>query len=160
MKKNNVILQSNEEIQSTELIQEFSNKSKLLNILLNDKDKKYFQLLKYIFFKEIKKIHNVKYRTSIFEKVIKDKKIIIQSNDIFQILLFPLVNPNKMKFWNSIIEILNATDYDVANIIENFLNLSSQESYTALLETLLYYFEKNSLIYFHNIFHDKKENII
>ena len=157
LKRNNVILQSNEEIQSDQLIQEFSNTYKLLNKSLNDKDKKYFQLLKYIFFKEIKKIPNVKYRTAIFEKIIKYNEIIIQSNDILQILLFPLVNPNKIKFWNSIIEILNATDYDIANIIENLLENPEQGNYIALSETLLYYFEKNSLINFHNIFHDKEK---
>ena len=156
LKKNNEILKLNKEIQSDELIEEFKILYKLLKKSMNYNDKKYFELLKYICFKEIKKVPNVKYRTAIFQNIIKDNEIIINSNDILQILLFPLVNPNKIKFPKSIIEILNSTDYDIASIIENILENEKEDIQIVLSETLLYYFEKNSLMYFNNIFHGKE----
>jgi len=157
LKKNNEILISNKEIKSDELIEEFKILYELIKKSLNYTDKKYFDLLKFICFKEIKKVPNVKYRTAIFQNVIKDNEIIIKSNDILQILLFPLVNPNKIKFPKSIIEILNSTDYDIASIIENILENENEDIQIVLSETLLYYFEKNSLMYFNNIFHAKEK---
>ena len=159
IKKNNSILQMNKEIQSDKLIEEFKNFISELNKAINYEDKKYFELLKFIFFKEIRKVPNVSYRTAIFQEVIKDPEVLINSNDILQILLFPLVKPRKDFFPKSISEILSSTDYDVAVIIENILENESGEDkiYNALSETLLYYFEKNSLMYFHDIFHGKEK---
>ena len=160
LKSNNLILQTNEKIQSEELVGEFKNLISALNKSLTDNDKKYFKLLKFIFYKEIKKVPDVRYRTAIFQEIIKDAEIIVDSNNILQILLFPLVKPRKDIFPKSIHEILKATDYDVAVIIENLLSESEnrdEKIYNALNETLLYYFEKNALMYFHDIFHGKEK---
>ncbi len=155
LKNSNLILQINEKIQSEELVEEFKNLISVLNKSLIDIDKKYFELLKFIFYKEIKKVPDVRYRAAIFQEIIKDAEIIINSNDILQILLFPLVKPKKDIFSKSISEILKATDYDVAVIIENILSENEnrdEKIYNALNETILYYFEKNALMYFHDIF--------
>ena len=109
LKNNNLILQTNEIIQSEELVGEFKSLISTLNKSLEDSDKKYFELLKFIFYKEIKKVPDVRYRAAIFQEVIKDAEIIINSNDILQILLFPLVKPRKDDFPKSISEILKAT---------------------------------------------------
>ena len=158
LKKNNLILQTNEKIKSEELVGEFKNLVSSLNKSLADGDKNYFELLKFIFYKETKKVPDVRYRASIFQEVIKDAEVIISSNNILQILFFPIMKPKKDIFPKSISEILKATDYDVAVIIENIL--SEQENrdekiYNALNETLLYYFEKNALMYFNDVFHGK-----
>ena len=158
LKKNNLILQSNEKIQSEELVGEFKNLINSLNKVLVDNDKKYFEFLKFIFYKETKKVPDVRYRAAIFQEVIKDADVIVNSNNILQILLFPIVKPKKDIFPKSISEILKATDYDVAEIIENILSQNENRDeivYNALNETILYYFEKNALIYFHDIFHGK-----
>ena len=158
LKNNNSILQTNEKIQSEELVGEFKSLISSLNRSLIETDKKYFELLKFIYYKEIKKVPDVRYRAAIFQEVIKDAEIIVNSNDILQILLFPIVKPKKDIFPNSIPDILKATDYDVAIIIEEILSENEnidKKIYNALNETLLYYFEKNALIYFHDIFHGK-----
>ena len=160
LKNNNLIMQTNEIIQSEDLVGEFKNLISSLNKSLEEHDKKYFELLKFIFYKEIKKVPDVRYRAAIFQEIVKDAEIIVLSNNILQILLFPLVKPRKDNFPKSISEILKATDYDVAVIIENILaeNENRDEKiYNALNETLLYYFEKNALMYFHDIFHGKEK---
>ena len=88
LKNNKLILQTNEKIQSEELICEFKNLVSLLNKSLDDNDKYNFELLKFIFFKETKKILNVKYRASISQEIIKDAEVIVNSNNILHILLF------------------------------------------------------------------------
>ena len=157
LKKINLILIINKEINSDDLIDEFKGLISKLNKILKYNDKEYFQLLKFIYYKEIKKVPNISYRTAIFQEVIKDAEVLINSNDILQIILFGLVRPKKDTFPKSIIEILNSTDYDIAVIIENILSNENETDkiYNALNETLLYYFEKNSLMYFHDIFHGK-----
>lgn len=158
LKNNNSILQTNEKIQSEDLVGEFKSLISSLNKSLVESDKKYFELLKFIFYKEIKKVPDVRYRAAIFQEVIKDVEVIINSNDILQILLFPLVKPKKDIFPKSIPDILKATDYDVANIIEDILSENGgvdTKIYNGLNETLLYYFEKNALMYFQDIFHGK-----
>jgi len=160
LKNNNLILQKNEKIQSEDLVGEFKSLISAINKSLTDNDKNYYELLKFIFYKEIKKVPDVRYRAAIFQEVIKDAEVIVNSNDIFQILLFPIVKPKKNIFPKSIPEILNATDYDVAIIIENILSDNENRDYkiyNAINETLLYYFEKNSLMYFNELFHEKEK---
>ena len=48
---------------------------------------KYYDTIKYIYKKEIEKINDNVYCSSILEEIIKEKEIIKISNDIFQILL-------------------------------------------------------------------------
>ena len=162
LKKNNLILQENKEIQSEELIDEFKNIISSLNKAIQYNDKNYFDLLKFIFYKETRKVPNVTYRTAIFQEIIKDPEVLIKSNDILQVLLYPLVKPKKDLFPKCIMEILKATDYDIAIIIENVLKNedNNEKIYNALSETLLYYFEKNSLMYFHDIFNGKQKLLL
>ena len=157
LKNNNEILRKNKEIQADELIDEYKNLYEILKKSLKYTDKKYYELLKYIFFKETKKVPNVRYRAAIFQDVIKDAEILVNSNDILQILLRPLVNPDITIFPKSIKSIEKSTDYDIVIIIENILENENEEIYNALSETLLYYFEKNSLMYFKNLFHNKEK---
>ena len=162
LKKNNLILIENKEIQSDELIDEFKNIITSINRAIHYTDKNYFDLLKFIFYKEIKKVPNVTYRTAIFQEIIKDPEVLIKSNNILQILLYPLVKPKKDLFPKCIMEILKATDYDIAVIMENVLKDedNNEKINIALSETLLYYFEKNSLMYFNDIFNGKHKIVL
>ena len=158
LKNNNLILQTNEKIQSEDLVEQFKSLLSSINGILTDNDKKYFELLKFYFYKEIKKVPDIRYRAAIFQEIVKDAEVIINSNDILQILLFPIVKPRNGIFSKSINEILKATDYDVAVIIENILTETDDRDYkiyNALNDTLLYYFEKNAMMYFYDIFHGK-----
>ena len=159
LKKSNLILQINEEIQSEELIDEFKSLISLLSNSLEYNSKNYFDLLKFIYYKEIKKVPNVPYRTEIFIELIKDPEIIVKSNDIFQILLYPLVKPKKDLFPESIKQLLNSIDYDIALILENSLGKKNEEDkiYNSLNQTLLYFFEKNSLMYFNFLFNGQEK---
>ena len=153
LKRSNELLCLNIEIQPDELIEEYTHLIELIGISLKNTDIKFFNLLKFIYFKETKKVYNVIYRCIIFNDILKNSEIIVNSNDILQILLFPLVKPHIDKFPESINQILNTSDYDFVLIIESILNQRDNEIYYALSETLLYYFEKNSFIYFNNILH-------
>ena len=56
--------------------------------------------------------------------------------------------------------IISKGDIEIINIIENNLINNQEENYFALSETLLYFFEKNSIIYLHNALYDVKEPIL
>ena len=118
------------------------------NIKNNDKD--FYGKLRYILYKEIKKIHDIDYRSKIFEKLIESNEMIKKSNDIFQILLEKYVK--KDKYFESILNILNGDDI-IIKIIEKNINNNF-----VLAETLLYFFEKNSINYLNNFLNSKKDN--
>ena len=117
----------------------------------NDKDK-----LKYILFKEMKKISNNNYRYKILEKVLEDDDIIKISNDIFQIILKKYLK--KDKYGNSLTNLVNEDKDITIKFIENKLNDNNYDNFI-LSETLLYLFEKNSLVYFQNILRTKNINL-
>ena len=127
------------------------------NNLLNYESKEYYELLKYIFFKEIKKVPDINYRVAIFENLIKDNEIIVYSNDILQILLKEIIIPLKEKYIKTINKILNENN-GIVKLIENNLNNINENNYFALSETLLYFFEKNSNINFNKVLSDKKSD--
>ena len=52
LKKNNLILQANEKIQSEDLVEEFKRLISSINDSLTDKDRKYSDLLNFIFIKK------------------------------------------------------------------------------------------------------------
>ena len=169
-KKINQSLQINKEVQFEYLIELFEDLyDNLLKKHLYFFEIGYYELLKMICLIEIKKTRNIPYRAAIFKKLLKDKEIIVNSNDILQILFHFLVNPlvvpdhiksqQDIKFYKSINNLLNSTDFDIAIIIENILENENSEIYTALSDTLLYYFEKNSLIFFDNILSGQKNKI-
>ena len=116
---------------------------------------KYYDTLRNIFFKEINKITNDNYRAKIFEYLIKEKEIIKKSNNIFQILLKGIVKTKKdfKRTKNNLLEGKN----NIISEIEDNLSDNQQDNYLALTESLLHFFEKNSLIYFHNYFHNSHE---
>ena len=116
---------------------------------------KYYDTLRYIFYKEITKVNNENYRVKILEYLIKEKEIIKKSNNILQILLKQYIKTNK-DFKKAKKSILGGSD-EYIKVIESNLLDSQQDNYFSLVETLLYFFEKNSFIYFKNIFYDSKE---
>ena len=116
---------------------------------------KYYDTLRYIFFKEIKKVYNDNYHSKILEYLIKEKEIIKKSNNIFQILFRQQIKVNK-DFKKSKKNILESKS-EIINYIESNIGDKQQDNYFALTETLLYFFEKKSLNYFKNIFRSSKE---
>ena len=134
---------------SEELIDKFE---KLYNLIIIDDEYKvtdHYNKIRYIMFKEIKKVPNIDYRCKILEKLIMEKELIKKSNDIFQILLRTHLAINKFKDCRK--SILNGDD-NVLKLIEK--NLSNN---FILEETIIYLYEKNALIYFRNIQNNKKE---
>lgn len=117
--------------------------------------------MRYICYKEIKKISDINYRATIFEYLIKDKELIIKSNDILQLLLKKIIIPKKEHFKKTIPKILNEEN-EIINLMENLLNENNDNDNKSFIlsETLLYYFEKNSHIYLNNTIYNKKENIL
>ena len=122
---------------------------------------KYYDTLKYLFFKEINKISDINYRCKILEKILLEKEIIKKSNDIFQILLkkYVSVKVGEKEFKKNLSYIIQSGD-EIINLIENNLKNNQEDNYFALSETLLYFFEKNSFIYLNNALYDLKEPIL
>jgi len=155
MRENALIIQKysdNEEKLTNELNNNFEA---IYNSIIKDEvidrnDKDYYDKLRYILFKEIKKIPYIDYRYKILEKLLESNEMIKKSNDIFQMLLknyfkkdYKLSRNALLSGGDDIIKILDKT------ISNNFV----------LAETLLYLFEKNSLNYLKNIINSKKEVI-
>lgn len=116
----------------------------------------------HIYLKEINKVIDINYSSKILEKIIFEKEIIKKSNDIFQILLKKLVKTEKGKFKQTIKDIKKGEQDDkiIIELLENNLANEQKDYYFALSETILYFFEKNSLIYFNNALYDKKDPVL
>ena len=152
LKNINKCLYSNIEIQSDDLIREYLNLIDSIKISLKNTDKNYYDLLKFIYLKEIQKIPNINYRFEIFINILENSQIIVKSNDILQILLFHFINSNVDKFEESLNKIYFNSDNVIVLNIESKLNEVNSKIYNALSDTLIYYFEKNSFMYFNNLF--------
>ena len=137
---------------SEELINNFE---KIYKIITNskeiEKDKDYYDKLRYILFDEIKKIPDINYRCSILQKILKENNMIKKSNDIFLILL--------KKYWKinnsslSLNVILN-TDNIILKVLEENLNQN-----TVLKQIILYLGECYSLKYYDNILNNHKKSV-
>ena len=156
MRENSNIIQNNYNNNdnykfSSELINNFETIYELItkNRELKTLDKDYYNNLRYILLSEIKKISDADYRSKILEKLLEENEMIKKSNDIFQIVLKPYLKKND-KFKENINNILKGND-NIIKIIEAQL-----DNKIVLEETLLYLFEKNSLIYL-NYISDKKK---
>ena len=155
MRENAIIIQkyANNEIK---LCDELNNNfEEIYNAIIKDEnidknDKDFYDKLRYILFKEIKKIPYIDYRSKILEKLLGSNEMIKKSNDIFQILLKNYVR-KEYKLNRNLI--LNGED-SVIKILDSTVN----KNYV-LAETLLYFFEKNALNYLKNIINSKKEII-
>ena len=123
---------------------------------------KYYDTLRYIYMKEIKKISDINYRCKILEKLLQEKEIIKKSNDIFQILLKKYISlKTGDKEFKKNLSYISKTDDEIINLIENYLiDNNKKDNYFALSETLLYFFEKNSIIYLNNALYSEKEPIL
>ena len=154
IRKNSDILQKYAD-NPVELIEELSNNFEIIyNLIFKEEntentDKNFYDNLRYILYKEIIKISDINYRSKIFEKLIDSNEMIKNSNDIFQILLEKYVK--KDKYLDNINGILNGDDV-IIKLIEKNINNSF-----VLSETLLYFFEKNSINYLINYLNSKKE---
>ena len=130
-----------------DLIKELHKKFEVIyNLILEDellvKSNTYFyDNLNYIFLKEFTKISDINYRSQIFEKILEKNQMIKKSNNIFQILLKMYLNKNEFK--DTRLKILNGDD-EILKLLEK--KLENDDNFV-LKETLLYLFEKNSLIY-------------
>ena len=129
-----------------ELITEDDDKLKII------KDNNYYNNLRYILYKEIKKISEPSYQRRVLEKLIKEKEMVKNSVDVFQILLKDYLNLDDFKNYNKI-SIKNSNFNKIIfgkDIIITFIDKELYDENIALEETLLYLFEKNSLININN----------
>jgi len=156
MKESAFIIQkyNNNEVKlNDELIKNFEE---IYNSIIKDevigKDEKdyFYDKIRYILLKEIKKIPYIDYRYKIVEKLLESNEMIRKSNDIFQILLKDYIKKD-YKLSRNII--LNGDD-DIIELLDKTVN----NNYV-LAQTLLYFFEKNALNYLDNILNSKKEII-
>ena len=138
---------------SEELIKKFEEIYKRIN---NDEDSEeiiqknylYYDNLRYILFKEIKKISDTNYHYKILEKLIDEKEVVKKSIDIFEIFFENCLK--KEKFENNLSQISFSED-SIVKLIDKKL----YDEYNALEETLLYLFEKFSLFYLDSIENNK-----
>ena len=143
--ENAMIIQKNQPNKNTKLIENFKGMNDLLLQIKNEKTKdKYYNTLKYIYKKEIQKINDKVYCSAILEEIIKEKEIIKISNDIFQILLESSIDLEKFSHLKK--GLLNSTD-NIIKLLNKKLSDDSRDYYLALSEAMIYFFERNSLIY-------------
>ena len=114
------------------------------------KDQNYYVKLSQLFFKEIKKSSDNKYKYDILKIILEEKKIIKISNEIFQLLLQDYLKGNH--FVIDINNLLYENNIIIKKIEEN-LNINYN-----LKEVILDIFEKNSLIYYNKIINNQKDN--
>ena len=106
LKTNNDILQKDELNKNNLLNETYVKLYELINQSLNYEDKEYYELLKYIFFKEIKQVPNLNYHVSIFENMIKESEIIVNSNIYFANIIKRNYYPLKGAFNKRLIKII------------------------------------------------------
>ena len=162
MRENSLIIQkySDGEINLSEELPD--NIEAIYNLIMKDetidkKDKDYkdfYDKLRYILYKEIKKIPDINYRFKILEKLLNSNEMIKKSNEIFQMILKK--NYVKKEYNENRNNILNGDD-DIIKLLNNKVDRSKNRENFVLVETLLYFFEKNSLNYLNNIINSKKE---
>ena len=141
--ENSKIIQKNQSNKNTELEKNFKGMNELLTKIKNNQtEKKYYATIKYIYKKEIEKVNDKIYCSAILEEIIKEKEIIKISNDLFQLLL-----DSNMKDYKEIKDNLLKSKDDIIKSLDKKLSDESHDFYLALSDTLLYFFEKNSLIY-------------
>ena len=122
---------------------------------------KYYKALRNIFYKEIKKIDKDSYQVKILEKILEKNDIIKKSNEIFQTLIGKYFNKDKKKLFENIINNLLNSNEVIIEFIDKNLKDDKKENYFALSETLLYFFEKNSLILLEEYLNrDEKETLL
>ena len=129
---------------SSELISNFKKIYELITKIseIYKSSKYYYDNIKYILMSEIKKISDTDYRSEILNKLLEQNEMIKKSNDILQLVLKPYLK-KKDKFAKNQDKILKTNNDNIIKSIE--LKLDNK---IILEETLLYLFEKNSLIYF------------
>ena len=113
---------------------------------------KYYNVLKYIFWKEIEKVKDINYHKTIVKLLIEEKDLIKKSNGFFQKLI---VKGDQFDLINFKSNILKGESNDIIKYLNDNLKPENErnekkEIYSALKETLIYFFEKNSLIYLEN----------
>ena len=161
LRENALIIQRyyKEEVKlSNELIENFKDFCK---VIIDDKeidknDESYYDNLRYIFYKEIRKISDVDYRFEILNELLKENEMIKKSKEIFQMLLKEYLKKED-KFKGNKKKILSGDDR-IIKLIDSKLNDANKNKFV-LEDTLLYLFEKNSLIYY-DILKNKKKPML
>ena len=144
------IIQQNLPEKDTLLIENFKKLNELLNIIKKEETKgKYYATLKYIYKKEILKFDDKVVCAAILKEIIKEKEIIKISNDIIQILLV-------IEDFESIVGYLLKKNDNIIKVLNSKLSDNSRDYYLALSETIIYYFERISLIYLKDFYDIEK----
>ena len=153
--ENSKIIQINNSDKIDKLILNFLDLNKKLKEEKEEKFKnEYYDTLKYIYMQEINKVYEISYRAVILGELMKEKEILKKSNDIFQILLNSYIEKNNI--FDAQKKLLNNKDDIILKLINKYLLNHKADYYIALSETIIYFFEKNSLIYLNFILNKKK----
>ena len=137
------IIQQNPDNKNTILIENFKKMNESLKKIKNEQTKdKYYATLKYIYKKEIQKINDKVICAAILEEIIKEKEIIKISNDIIQLLLDIDIDE-----FDTMVGYLLKKNDNIIKLLNSKLSDDSKDYYLALSETVIYFFERNSLIY-------------
>ena len=152
LRENIDIIRENKFVKINALKESFVFLINLISENLQYKDKKYYALLRDILIQEFMKVKDKNYRLDIFKSyVIKEKEILLNSNEIFDLLFKGFFIPLKEKILLSIEKFENRID-EILLILEDKIKEKKNEY---LSQILLYYYEKMSHIYFDNYFKSK-----
>ena len=133
--QNSKILRKNRPDKTTDLIKNFLDLNQKLKEEKNEEFKnKYFDMLKYIYIQEIKKVKDIDYRASLLSELMKEKEIIKISNDIFQLLLKIYIDKSNFKKTKDLL-LKNKGDL-IIKLIDKYLSNLKTDYYLALSETI------------------------
>ena len=158
LRKNALIIQEYSGDDNTdELNEELKNNFEAIyNIIIKEEimdknDNDFYDKLRHIYFKEIRKLNIPEYLYNILEKILESDEIIKNSGGVLRLLLKNYV---KKDYAANLKLILNSIDkeYNIINLLDKNIN-----NKFFLSETLLYFFEKNALNYFDSVINTKKE---
>ena len=141
--ENSKVLQKIDSNKNNIMIKNFKDMNESLTKIKDEQMiNKYYETLKNIYKKEIQKVNDNIYRQAILEEIIKEKEIFKKSNDIYQILL----NSYMENLEEAKDKLLNSKD-NIIILLDKKLSDESTDYYLQLSESLIYFFEKNSLVY-------------
>ena len=123
-----------------ELDENNGNDNSDINEEIDKNDDEYYELLSNFYLKELRRLTDINYKSTVLEQILNNDKIIEKSLESFKVLFKSILQPEIDKFKDVLSSFTSKTD--------DILQMMDRKQSIVLDDSLLYLFEKNSFIYF------------